>query len=91
MILPNYPSGDILIKRVANGWMAVSRCDNSDGELSVFVYEDPEDTCWMEKSLAALFSDQFKCFMQDELRPGIKVEVSPLTRLEEDNAKEQHH
>jgi len=91
MILPNYPAGDILIKRVANGWMAISMNVDSPGELAVFVYEDPEAQCWAERSLAALFVDQFRHYMQDDGSAGIKVEVSDMSKEAEANAKEQQH
>lgn len=91
MILPNYRAGDVLIKRVANGWMAISTCEHAQEELAVFVYEDPEDKCWIEKSLAALLVDQFRHYMQDASCPGIKVEVSDLSKEAEKDAKEQYH
>ena len=91
MILPKYSSGDVLIRRVDNGWMAISMCEHSQGGLAVYVYEDPKEPAWSEKSLAALLADQFRHYMQKESRAGIKVEVSELTKQEEAVSKELRH
>lgn len=90
-MMPNYYAGDILIKRVANGWIAVSSCEHGEGLLEVFVYEDPEEPNWVEKSLAALLMDQFRHYIQAKRKPGLKIEVTDLTREEEEDAKETHH
>lgn len=90
-MMPDYINGDILIKRVANGWMAVSASDQEIGHLEIFVYEDPEEPNWIEKSLAGLLVDQFAHYMQSKRKAGIKIEVTDLTREEEEDAKETHH
>ena len=90
-MMPNYFAGDILIKRVANGWMAVSSSDNQEGYLEVYVYEDPEEPNWEAKSLAGLLMDQFEHYLQTKRRSGLKIEVTDLTKQEEEDAKETHH
>lgn len=90
-MMPNYHAGDILIKRVANGWIAVSSSEHGEGYLEVFVYEDPEEPNWVEKSLAGLLMDQFRQYMQAKRKAGLKIEVTDLTREQEEDAKETHH
>ena len=90
MMLPNYSEGDILIKRVSNGWIAISSSEYSDGHLEACVYEDPAEPNFMEKSLAVLIKDQFNVFMQSKRKAGIKLEVTEES-IEEEDAKSTSH
>ena len=90
-MMPNYIAGDILIKRVANGWVAVSASEHNEGFLEVYVYEDPEEPNWEAKSLAGLLMDQFAQYMQAKRTSGLKIEVTDLSKEEEEDAKETHH
>jgi hypothetical protein len=82
---PNYKSGDILIRRVKNGWVLVTSSDVEDTETEIFVYEDGESAGWMAESLFKLLSEQFECYLQSKHSPGIKMEFSRLTREEEED------
>ena len=81
---PEYNYGDILIKRVENGWIAISGNDNDEDKTDVYVYEDEDEINWVSSSLYNLLSDQFGCYLQTERCGGIKIEHSNLTKEQED-------
>lgn len=83
-MLPNYDMGDILIKRVQNGWLVVTGSDIEDGQTQIFVYEDPSEPNWTAKSLCNLLADQFNGYMQSKHSAGIKIEFSEMSKSEED-------
>ena len=85
---PDYDYGDILIKRVANGWIVVSGSEHSEGQVSVFVYEDKENPNWIAESLYNLLLDQFAPYMQSKRSAGIKLSFSHNTKEEEDGDQE---
>ena len=76
---PEYDNGDILIRRVRNGWLLVTGNETAEGEVDMFVYEDEDCKGWVEKSLYKLLIDQFDCYMQNNQDPGIKVSFSDLS------------
>lgn len=90
-MMPNYLAGDILIKRVANGWIAVSASEHNEGFLEVCVYADPKEQNWEAKSLAGLLMDQFAQHMQAKRTSGLKIEVTDLTKEEEEGANQTQH
>lgn len=85
---PDYDHGDILIRRVANGWIVVSGSDVEEGQVSIFVYEDKENSNWIAESLYNLLLDQFAPYMQSKRSAGIKMSFSHKTKEEEDGDQE---
>jgi len=84
---PEYDCGDILIKRVANGWLVVSGSEH-EGQVQVFVYEDKENPNWIAESLYNLLLDQFTPYMQSKRSAGINMSFSHKTKEEEDGDQE---
>ena len=84
---PEYEYGDILIKRVANGWLVVQGNEHDENRTQIFVYTDEENTNYMSESLYKLLADQFECYMQSKRSPGIKMSFSHQS-IEEEEAKE---
>lgn len=82
---PEYEYGDILIKRVANGWLVVQGSDHDEDRVQIFVYEDEENPNYIAESLYKLLVDQFECYMQAKRSPGIKMSFSHQTIEEEDD------
>ena len=83
-----YGSGDILIKRVTNGWIVVSGNDqilesNNDNTVC-YVYKDPDSDSAIAESLYELLCDQFSCYIQSKRQPGLKIEYSTLTKEQEE-------
>lgn len=84
-MLPNYDLGDILIKRVQNGWLVVTGSDTEEGKTQTFVYEDPSEPNWTAKSLHNLLVDQFEGYMQSKHSSGIKIEFAEMSKSEEED------
>jgi len=78
---PNYEHGDLLIRRVRNGWLAATGDGN---KVEIYVYEDEENPNWIAESLYSLLADQFECYMQAKRQPGIKMSFSHKSIEEED-------
>ena len=81
--------GDILIKRVSNGWVAVVGNENSNLEeqsknVSCFVYEDSTHNEGNRESLANMLSDQFGCYMQSKRQCGVNISFNPMSKEQED-------
>lgn len=85
---PDYDYGDILIKRVANGWLVVSGSENEEGQVQIFVYEDKENPNWISESLYNLLQDQFAPYIQSKRSAGIKMSFTHKTKEEEDEDNE---
>jgi len=83
---PNYENGDILIKRVTNGWMAIIANEYAEDQTQIFVYEDKETPNWIGESLYQLLSDQFEAYLQSKRTPGIKISFSALSKEDEEDA-----
>ena len=86
---PEYNSGDILIKRVSNGWIAVSGCvhldKTSEEDICFHVYEDTEIVGGERESLCNLIKSQFEYYMQSKRSCGMLVSFSGNSReLEEE-------
>ena len=82
---PEYEYGDILIKRVANGWLVVQGSEHDEDRVQVFVYEDKENPNYIAESLYNLLADQFECYMQSKRSAGIKMSFSHQTIEEEED------
>ena len=80
---PEYEYGDILIKRVANGWLVVQGHPAYEGKTQIFVYTDEENPNYLAESLYKLLTDQFECYMQSKRSPGIKMSFSHQSIEEE--------
>ena len=85
-IKPEFDLGDVLIKRVANGWLVAQGSIMQEGEIAIFVYEDKENPNYMSESLYNLLVDQFECYLQSKRSPGIKMSFSHLTKEQEEDA-----
>lgn len=81
---PDYDNGDLLIKRVANGWLVVEGSENEEDRVQIFVYEDKENSNWIAESLYNLLIDQFSPYMQSKRSAGIKMSFSHKTLEEEE-------
>ena len=79
---PDYEHGDLLIRRVRNGWLVAT----GDGDkVEIYVYEDEENPNWIAESLYSLLADQFECYMQTKRSAGIKMSFSHKSIEEEDS------
>ncbi len=80
---PEYDLGDILIKRVANGWMVIQASVMKEDGTDIFVYEDNESANYTAESLCNLITEQFEAYLQSKKKPGIKISFSHKTKEEE--------
>ena len=85
---PEYNYGDLLIKRVANGWIAVTGSDDDDDKTDVYVYEDEDEPNWVSSSLYNLLIDQFGCYMQSKRSGGLQISHSDLSIEQEEEILE---
>ena len=84
---PEYDLGDILIKRVLNGWIAVTSShytEDANENPVYYVYEDSNNEHAIGESLCNLLKDQFDCYMQSKRQPGIKMEYSNLSKEQQE-------
>lgn len=81
---PEYDYGDILIRRVANGWLVATGSEVEEGQVRIFVYEDEENPNWIAESLYNLLRDQFEPYMQSKRSAGIKMSFSHKSKEEEE-------
>ena len=87
MMTPDYANGDLLIKRVANGWLLVAINDSDiteDPVPQVYVHEDTEGEFRMHESLYNLLATQFECYLQSKRRGGIKMKFTCLSKEDEE-------
>tara|TARA_Y100001970_G_C13899650_1_gene682948 strand:- start:131 stop:424 length:294 start_codon:yes stop_codon:yes gene_type:complete len=84
---PEYEYGDVLIKRIANGWLVVQGSEHDEDRTQIFVYEDKENPTYIAESLYNLLCEQFECYMQSKRTPGIKMSFSHQS-IEEEEAEE---
>lgn len=82
---PEYDHGDILIRRVANGWLVATGSEVEEGQVHIFVYEDKENPNWIAESLYNLLRDQFEPYMQSKRSAGIKMSFSHKSKEEEED------
>ena len=80
---PEYQLGDILIKRVRNGWLVVIGSEVDETKTEVFVYEDTHEG-GVRESLYHLLTDQFGDYCQSKRQSGIKMSYSNLSKEEEE-------
>ena len=83
--IAEFKYGDILIKRVKNGWILVEGSENNDDELTYWVYEDEEVQNWASHSLYKLLLEAFEPYMQSKRSSGIKITYTEKTKEEEEN------
>lgn len=83
--IAEFKYGDILIKRVKNGWILVEGSDTDDDELIYWVYQDEEVQNWASHSLYKLLSEAFEPYMQSKRSSGIKITYTEKTKEEEEN------
>ena len=88
---PEYDYGDILIKRVANGWLVATGSEDQEGQVEVFVYEDKEMPNWVAESPFNLLSDQFEPYLQSKRTSGIKLSFSTKSIEEEEESSYEDH
>ena len=84
---PEYEHGDILIRRVANGWLVVEGSEDEEDRVQIFVYEDKENPNWIAESLYNLLIDQFSPYMKSKRSAGIKMSFSHKSLEEEEDEK----
>ena len=82
---PEYEYGDVLIKRVANGWLVVQGSEHDEDRVQIFVYEDEENPSYIAESLYKLLADQFEGYMQSKRTSGIKMSFSHKSLEEEED------
>ena len=85
---PEYDLGDIVIKRVANGWMVIQGSVMREEGTDIFVYEDKENPNYIAESLYNLICEQFEPYLQSKRTPGIKISFSHKTKEEEEEEDE---
>ena len=85
---PEYDRGDILIKRISNGWLVVQGSDYDEDRVQIFVYEDKENPNYIAESLYKLLCDQFECYMQSKNTAGINMRFSHKSLSEEEEEKD---
>lgn len=81
--IAEFKYGDVLIKRVKNGWILVEGSETNDDELTYWVYQDEEVQNWTSHSLCKLLSEAFEPYMQSKRSPGIKITYTEKTKEEE--------
>jgi hypothetical protein len=82
---PEYDCGDILIRRVDNGWLVATGSEVEEDQVRIFVYEDKENPNWIAESLYNLLRDQFEPYMQAKRSAGIKMSFSHKSKEEEED------
>ena len=85
---PEYSYGDILIRRVKNGWLVATGSEHDENKVDVYVYEDKQNPNWLAESLYNLLTDQFEHYMQSKRSAGIKMSFSHQSLEEEVLQKE---
>lgn len=70
---PIYEAGDILIRRAANGWIAIAESVYDDGaETSVYSDSDNPE-CGDSDALVELLTDQFSCYLRSKRTGGMVI------------------
>jgi|SaaInlV_130m_DNA_2_1039683.scaffolds.fasta_scaffold44630_1 hypothetical protein len=85
-MLCEYKYGDILLKRVCNGWIVVTGSEYNEEDTISYVYEDTESG-EMKESFYNLICDQFGHLFQSKREDGLKVSFSHLSKEEESEEK----
>lgn len=84
---PEYEHGDLLIKRVSNGWIVVTGSDYDNEATIVSVHEDTESEHGMKESLYYMLTEVFEVYMQSKRTSGLKIDFSEKTREQEEEEK----
>ena len=85
---PEYKYGDLLIKRVSNGWVVVTGSHHDEEATIISVHEDTESEHGMKESLYNMLTDVFDVYMQSKRASGLKISFSEKTREQEDEEKD---
>jgi len=70
--------GDIVIRKVTNGWVVIKRgiWPEDEDEETIFVYED-DDTEWgQQEAFARLLRENFFELVQSKKRGGITLQIA---------------
>jgi hypothetical protein len=86
---PEYEYGDVLIRRVRNGWLVATGSEGVEDNVEIFVYEDKENPNWISESLYHLLLDQFAPYMQSKRSAGIKMSFSHKSIEDMDQCEER--
>jgi len=84
---PKYQDGDLLIKRVSNGWIVVTGSYNDEESTIISVHEDTESEHGMKESLYHMLLDVFEVYMQSKRTSGLKISFTEKTREQEEEQK----
>jgi len=85
----NFEEGDIVIRRVSNGWIVFSNLEDwyEADHFMASVYEEGKTEWGEQKALISLLREHFSDLVQSKKRGGIKLEVREKGYSdEEDNA-----
>jgi hypothetical protein len=88
MMIPEYKYGDLLIKRVSNGWVVVTGSHHDEEATIIAVHEDTESEHGMKESLYHMLVEVFEVYMQSKRTSGLKISFSEKTREQEDEEKD---
>ena len=73
---PNIEDTDIIIRRVANGWIVFSGSEYEEDHFITTVYEEEHDNLtYRSEALMHLFHEHFSGYTQSKKQGGIKLEV----------------
>ena len=64
MMTPEYKYGDLLIKRVSNGWVVVTGSHHDEEATIIAVHEDTESEHGMKESLYHMLMEVFVVIFQ---------------------------
>ena len=84
---PEYQEGDLLIKRVSNGWIVVTGSHHDEESTIISVHEDTESEHGMKESLYHMLVDVFEVYMQSKRTSGLKISFTEKTREQEEEQK----
>ena len=71
----DFDNGEIIIKRVSNGWVVYSGSGYESDHTRITVYEEGEDEWGEHEALVKLIQESFIHLVQSKKRGGIKMEV----------------
>ena len=71
----NFEYGDIIIRRVSNGWVVFSGSEYEAGHVMTSVYEQGDGEWGDNESFIHLIREHFIDLVQSKKRGGIKLEV----------------
>jgi hypothetical protein len=72
---PDFKDGDIVIRRVLNGWIVYSGSDYDDNHVVTTVHEQGPGEWDAQETLISLIREYFSDQVQQKTHGGIKFEV----------------